>query len=356
MNVEFHSFFSPLSESARSRLVAAAAHQIRAAGVCIFEEGAPPDSLYLLLSGEVEIRKRTPAGRTEVLARIAPNDWFGEMGVLDGCPRSASAFTVTETRLARIPADVLLAVLRSESGEGILQLFHRTSARLREMDNEFTAAAFRSDRLEILREAAGSLLRHGESARLALAGTWPPGAEPGAGAREWVRRRTADLESWTRSLADYARGSLTVNRQPVAVRDFVGDIASANAEYFRVHRVEFSTRDCAGEFRVDRERLALAVQIMLNNAVESFGAAGGTIRSEASWMPSNVQLTLADNGPGIPAEIRARVFTPFITAGKLDALGLGLSLAKAIVEAHGGNITFRTETGRGTTFVLNIPA
>jgi signal transduction histidine kinase len=68
-----------------------------------------------------------------------------------------------------------------------------------------------------------------------------------------------------------------------------------------------------------------------------------------------------DNGPGIPKEERKLVFQPFFRGKLADenqvhGTGLGLNLAKRIIEAHGGTLTLRSELGKGTEFIVTIPA
>jgi signal transduction histidine kinase len=63
-----------------------------------------------------------------------------------------------------------------------------------------------------------------------------------------------------------------------------------------------------------------------------------------------------DTGPGIPPEIRERLFQPFVTSKpRGEGTGLGLSLVKNIVAGHGGRVDVATETGRGTTFTIVLP-
>ena len=64
---------------------------------------------------------------------------------------------------------------------------------------------------------------------------------------------------------------------------------------------------------------------------------------------------MRDTGPGIPESIRARLFEAFTTEGKKEGTGLGLAIVRRIVEDHGGTITFTTETGQGTEFVITLP-
>ena len=69
-----------------------------------------------------------------------------------------------------------------------------------------------------------------------------------------------------------------------------------------------------------------------------------------------VRITIHDTGPGIPAEIRDRVFDPFFTTKDVGrGKGQGLAIARAVIDKHGGTLTFDTEPGRGTSFHVRLP-
>jgi signal transduction histidine kinase/CheY-like chemotaxis protein len=81
-----------------------------------------------------------------------------------------------------------------------------------------------------------------------------------------------------------------------------------------------------------------------------------SITTRADPAGQRVHLEITDSGPGIPAEIRAKVFEPFFTTKPPgEGTGLGLSLCRGIVEEHGGAITVESEPGRGTTFTITLP-
>ena len=76
-------------------------------------------------------------------------------------------------------------------------------------------------------------------------------------------------------------------------------------------------------------------------------------RSDGDW----VEIRVADTGTGIPEEHRTKVFDPFFTTKKVGrGTGQGLAIARSvIVDKHGGTLTFDTEVGRGTTFIVRLP-
>jgi len=96
---------------------------------------------------------------------------------------------------------------------------------------------------------------------------------------------------------------------------------------------------------------------LISNAVEAL-APKGTLQIRARRTDGEAHILFADNGPGIPAAIRLRMFEPFFSTKKASGAGLGLAITKAIIERHGGRIRSWTSTraGRsGTTFRISLP-
>jgi two-component system, NtrC family, sensor histidine kinase HydH len=88
---------------------------------------------------------------------------------------------------------------------------------------------------------------------------------------------------------------------------------------------------------------------------------GGTVRVGATVVrgepggPPVVLIRIADTGPGLPAGLEGRIFDPFVST-KETGLGLGLSISKRIVEAHGGSITATNSPADGAVFTVRLPA
>jgi PAS domain S-box-containing protein len=106
----------------------------------------------------------------------------------------------------------------------------------------------------------------------------------------------------------------------------------------------------------DANQLQQVVLNLLNNAREALGTRG-EIRVETGIpadRPGWVSLAVSDNGPGIPADVKAKIFLPFFTT-KAGGTGLGLAVSYRIVKDHGGMLEVSSEPGRGTTFTILLP-
>jgi signal transduction histidine kinase len=112
----------------------------------------------------------------------------------------------------------------------------------------------------------------------------------------------------------------------------------------------------------DRCMLRQALINIVDNAIK-FTPVGGGIRIRVLDSPSGAMLDVSDTGPGVPAELRARIFDRHLSgsqggglsSGKRCGTGLGLSIAKGAVEANGGRLTLESVNGAGSTFRITLP-
>ena len=103
----------------------------------------------------------------------------------------------------------------------------------------------------------------------------------------------------------------------------------------------------------DAEQLEQVLLNLLLNATQAMPE-GGVVDIGASWVDGALEVSVSDTGPGIPKASRANLFEPFFTT-KANGVGLGLSLAKKIVEQHRGSITLKDRKGAGTTVAIRLP-
>src|SRR5262249_4489653 len=126
--------------------------------------------------------------------------------------------------------------------------------------------------------------------------------------------------------------------------------------------VKLETKGLFGEARarVDRTRMLQAISNLLTNACK-FSPEGGAVTVGLEREPGRLRIYVGDKGPGIPPEFKDRIFERFArprtakTEG-IEGAGLGLSIAKEIVDKHGGRLGFVSEPEMGATFHIELDA
>jgi signal transduction histidine kinase len=110
------------------------------------------------------------------------------------------------------------------------------------------------------------------------------------------------------------------------------------------------------EADIDARNLQSAIYNLLLNACQA--ATGSTdlpkVQVHLTEGDERIYITILDNGPGIPASVRRTLFDPFVTAGKLNGTGLGLTLARLIAQEHGGSVCLEESLQESTVFTLSL--
>jgi signal transduction histidine kinase len=178
------------------------------------------------------------------------------------------------------------------------------------------------------------------------------------------RQRTCELllkqfeivNAMTREVLDFARGKVEVLRRRIYVNVFMKEMEEALRSELDPAGVELRVRvSYGGAARFDEVKLRRAITNVARNAAQAMPR-GGRFAVHVSRHGGRLVFRMSDTGPGVPEEIRARLFQSFASHGKEGGTGLGLAIVKRIAEEHGGGVECRTRKGKGTTFVLGIPA
>lgn len=172
-----------------------------------------------------------------------------------------------------------------------------------------------------------------------------------------LSRLVEDLQEL--SLAE--AGQLRLERVPVGVGELLERAANAARPGAEQRGLALNVSVAPGlpPVEVDADRIGQVLRNLLNNAM-AYTPAGGTVTLAAEQDDGQVQVLVADTGVGIAAEDLPFVFERFYRADRSRARatggsGLGLTIARRIVEQHGGIISVRSEVGKGTTFAFTLP-
>jgi len=107
------------------------------------------------------------------------------------------------------------------------------------------------------------------------------------------------------------------------------------------------------EIKIDKDKMKRVFVNLIKNAIEAMPE-GGRLTVKGWETNGNLKITFADSGSGMSKETMERLWTPLFTT-KVRGIGLGLSICKRIVEAHGGKISVESTLGKGTTFTITLP-
>jgi signal transduction histidine kinase len=167
-------------------------------------------------------------------------------------------------------------------------------------------------------------------------------------------------------LAQLDAGALRLEKRPIRVQEIAAEVIDGMQAAARLAGVEM-TLSVAGsppELPLDGARVERAVSNLVRNALEHTPA-GGRVAVRVAASEDSVSVTVTDTGEGIDHQDLPHVWTRFYRAEKSrrrsvrngtgDGAGLGLAIVRGIVEAHGGSVQARSETGEGATFRLELP-
>lgn len=184
-------------------------------------------------------------------------------------------------------------------------------------------------------------------------------------ARQRMGESLAVIERESRRCGDLMKNLLAFARQSPPMRAPVQlNLVVDRAVQLLAHQLDLAQtalikdlEPSLAEVNCDAGQIQQVLIVLLANASEALGK-GGEIRVRTRTKPDGrgVLLTVKDNGPGIPAELQQQIFEPFFsTKDNQHRTGLGLAVAKGIIERHGGSVTIASKVGEGAEFTVELP-
>lgn len=177
-----------------------------------------------------------------------------------------------------------------------------------------------------------------------------------------IQSESERLTNLIASLLQLARsdsGALVLTYQPIFSTLFLSEIARELAPLANAQQTQIGIQGQEIPFEGDPDRLKQVIINLIGNALKA-GAKTITLESSSENDGQEIRLAVKDDGPGIPAEYLSKLFDRFYRlqdsrSRDQGGAGLGLSIAKGIVEAHAGRIWLESEVGQGTTAFVQLP-
>jgi PAS domain S-box-containing protein len=296
-----------------------------------------------------ELGETVPLG-PEILTRIPLRDGL-----------ETRAWTFVRKDGSRFPTNVIITPLRDEQGvtAGFLGVIEDVSSRheVDRMKSEFTAVVSHELRtpLTSIRGSLGLILG-------AMAGSLPQKVRDLLEIAQSNSDRLILLINDILDIEKFSAGQMRFDIATVSLGDIVRQAVESNEGYARKHHVNIALAAVDPELQadVDPDRFVQVLTNLLSNAVK-YSKAAGTVHVTAERSGDAVRISVRDTGPGIPENFRARIFERFSQADASatrakGGTGLGLYIARRFIEQMQGRIGFDSETGKGATFWVELPA
>ncbi len=171
-----------------------------------------------------------------------------------------------------------------------------------------------------------------------------------------IRIAVNQMTELIESLLEFSRTRESLHTSHGNVREVVNraiQTAKAHPEFHGIRIRTSSEGPSEGWF--DFRKLERAVQNLLWNACEAVSPDSGEIEVSLRRVGEGLEIRVSDNGPGIAEEVRGHLFEPFVSYGKENGTGMGLTVVQKILQDHGGDIVVESTSPAGTTFRVHLP-
>ena len=374
-----HNAFPDLDDELITSLARRIHEQHAAPGECIITEGEVGNAFYIILTGRVQISKFLELGTQRILNVLRPGQFFGEIALIEDAPRLASVHAIEDTDLLVIDKQAFRDLLM-QSMPASLAVMRSVVARFREADrlaigelrdkNRELAQAYKqlsettrrkSEFLTVVsHELRTPLTSIRGYAQLIRTGVIRDDHLPGA--LDVILNNTDALVRLINNILFLQELELI---PPVLLPLDLGEIINGLVESARPRAAEVGLT-----FKVqlppdlpflagDRDGLIQAFGALVDNAIK-FSPNGGCIQIKAEEHARTLALVITDPGVGIPPNELQHIFDRFHhleTNGDhvFGGVGLGLPIAKQVVEQHGGRIDVVSQLWTGSTFTVTLP-
>jgi signal transduction histidine kinase len=170
-----------------------------------------------------------------------------------------------------------------------------------------------------------------------------------------IHREISRLSDMAYEILDFVRGDLILKPETLILEEFIAEVYHFLEIDFEYAKVDFILDlKYKGKVFFDPEKVRRVIVNLAKNALEAMydKKRKYTFTVHSEKIKQKLYLSFEDNGPGLPESVQERIFQTFATEGKVNGTGIGLYMAKWTMDTHKGEIQYKTERGKGTTFTL----
>ena len=333
------------------------------AGQSIISENETAQDIFYICKGRVEIMKSLshPEIPTAQLSILEPGEFFGEMGVINDEPRSATVRALDDVELLMIPRDVFVEISFTHPMV-MFNLMRTISGRLRETNQRFVELMdemISKNRLMAIGLAASKIIHDIKTPLtvIVLTAQLIENLFPDSGEfSQSIVKQTRLIDQMVHEILDFARGvESPLLIQKIRLDDFFDELRTLHESTFQGRKISLVIDNKVKDYvHFDENKIRRVLMNLVKNASEAINTEG-EIKLSASIAAGWLQISVIDNGPGVPLKIRSELFQPFVTDGKIHGTGLGLAICKKLISEHKGRLEYIPVEPHGSRFDIRIP-
>jgi signal transduction histidine kinase len=370
--------FPGMKEAEAKRMIAAGQVKEYQPGITLCHEGVIETIFYIIITGEVKVTKLINDSQDRLLKMLGKGDFFGEMAIIHEAPRGASVTTVTDTLVLEIQKEAFKNFLIHSSSMS-LAMVTEVSKRLRENDemaiedlrhkaHELAEAYQQLAEMEAARNEFLATIAHELRTPLMAASGFVRMIQTGHISGKALDSTLDVISRNLQEIITLTNDILFLQEMDLIMPEFqptdVGGVVASSLEKQRQN----ATRNLVGlSFNISADlpkvmsapkSLERALTAILDNAIK-FSPDGGEVVVEVKPVDENIDVIIKDQGVGISDEVMPHIFERFYHVDKVGnhlfrGAGLGLSIARHVIEQHKGTIHVESTLGKGSTFTVSL--
>src|SRR6266498_3924293 len=349
-----------------------------APGAILCRENAVEDRFYMILEGEVEVKKDINNSESHLLKTLSPGDFFGEMALIHNAPRAATVTAKSPLTTLELDKSSFDRVLHKSSSIA-MAMVREISNRLRQNDqmavddlrmraSELAEAYQKLAEQELARREFLTNVAHELRTPLTVASGYLQMMQKGlmhgeqlSAGIETVARNVQQINALVNDILFLQEMELVLpDFQAVDMNEIARLVVDRYSEKAQERDVKLSLEQSLGLPRVsgDFKSLERALMAIVDNAIK-FSPRGGDVEIRSSSNEERVFVAVEDHGIGIPKENLSRIFDRFYHLERsgddlFGGIGLGLAITRQVIEQHQGSLDVVSELGKGSTFTLTL--
>ena len=347
-------------------------------GTALCHENATEQTFYMILEGEARVSKLMNEKEDRLLKTLRPGDFFGEMALIHNAPRAATVTCITPIVVLELEKAAFDRVLQHSSSVA-LAMVREISARLRENDEmaiedlrmraaELAHAYQKLAEQELARRDFLTNVAHELRTPLMTASGYLQLLQKGAIGGEQLTTAVDTVERNVRQIVTLVNDILFLQEMDLVLSEFqpvdMGEISRNVIEKYKSRATEkHITLSLRGDRTFppipgDPRSLERALIALVDNAIK-FSPRGGEVEIRLKEERDSLLVMVEDHGIGISPDTQPRIFDRFFHIERQDndlvgGIGLGLAIARQVIEQHNGKLGVESAPGRGSLFTMRF--